>query len=257
MRPRSPTLDVLAIEGLAVSCVVGVYPVERERPQPLRIDIRMALDTHHAGESQRLRRTVDYAMVASQIAFILQTCRFYLLETAAQALTRYLLAPPALGEDRARIQAVTLRLTKPHALAGNGVPSLEVHRSARDVHLVHEEKAFGTVDIVYQTRDTGIYRLNIAPGRGIPLHEHRVMTESEMILGEGLLVNGREAPAGTVHRWPFRSPHQYDNPTDRWQSILCMDSPRFLPEDEVEVAGVPVVVTPEPPFLPRHPVVGA
>src|SRR5688572_3594592 len=111
-RPAPP--DVIAIEGLYVDCVVGVYPHERSEPQPLRIDLRMALDTARAGSGQRLRNTIDYAMVASQIAFLLQSCRFHLLETAAHALTRYLLAPPAASEDRPRLHDVTLRLTKPN-----------------------------------------------------------------------------------------------------------------------------------------------
>lgn len=252
-RPRPAPPDVIAIEGLCVDCVVGVYPHERSEPQPLLIDLRMALDTSRAGSGQRLRNTIDYAMVASQIAFLLQSCRFHLLETAAHALTRYLLAPPAVGEDRPRLHDVTIRLTKPNALGGNGVPSLEVRREARDVQLPHEVKPFGIVDIVHETKSEGIYRLNVAPGRSIPLHVHRRMTESEMVLGEGILLNGKSMVPGTVHRWPHDVPHRYDNPTDRWQSILCVDSPPFLPDDEIEVHGEPAEVAPEPPFLPLHP----
>lgn len=250
---RPPVPDVIAIEGLSVDCVVGVYPHERHVPQPLRVDVRMELDTETAGVTQRLRKTIDYALVASQIAFILQSCRFHLLETAAHALTRYLLAPPALGEDRARVQALSLRLVKPMALGGNGTPSLEIHRDASEVKLGHESKPFGTVDVVHETKSEGIYRLNVAPGRSIPLHVHREMQESEMALGDGLLLNGRAIATGTVHRWPHGAAHVWSNPTERWQSILCVDSPPFLQHDEVEVEGEPAHVEPEPPFLPLHP----
>lgn len=253
--PRRP--DVIEIQGLRVECVVGVYPHERDTPQPLEIDVALELDTAWAGESQRLKQTVDYAAIASQIAFLLQSSRFFLLETAAHALARFLLAPPALGEERARIQAVTVRLTKPQAFGGLGVPSLEIHRDAGDVVLAHEEKPFGTVDIVHETREVGIYRLNVAPGRGIPLHVHRVMEESEMVLGDGLLLNGSPVPAGTVHRWPHDLAHRYDNPTRHWRSILCVDSPPFLPTDEIEVEGEPGRAVPEPPFLRKHDVIGA
>ena len=251
-RQRQP--DVIEIRGLRVECIVGVYPGE---PQPLELDVRMELDTEWAGESQRLRRTVDYAAVAAQIAFLLQSSRFFLLETAAHALSRFLLAPPALGEERARVQAVRIRLSKPMALRGNGVPSIEVYREAGDVMLTHEEKPFGTVDIVHETREVGIYRLNIAPGRGIPLHVHRIMNESEMVLGEGLLLNFAPAASGIVHRWPHGLAHRYDNPTERWQSILCVDSPPFIPGDEIEVEGEPGIAIAEPAFLPRSEVLGA
>lgn len=242
--------DVISIEGLRVDCVVGVYPRERNRVQPLEVSVRMGLDTRRAGATERLGDTVDYAATANQIAFLLRSCRFHMLETAARALARLLLAPPAPGERRARVQELTLRLEKPYALAGHGVPSLEIHRSARDVTLAHEDKPFGTVDVIEETRHVGIYRLNLAPGREIPLHVHKTMQESEMILGDGLLCQGKPVAAGTMFRWPKDAPHRYDNPTDRWQSILCVDSPPFLPEDEIEVEGSPAEVKPLPPFIP-------
>ncbi len=245
--------DVISIDGLRVDCVVGVYPHERHLVQPLEVSLRMTLDTRRAGASEKLSQTVDYAATANQIAFLLRSCRFHMLETAGRALTRLVLAPPAPGEERARIQECTLRLTKPYALAGHGVPSLEIHRTAREVTLAHEQKPFGTVDILEETRHVGVYRLNIAPGRGIPLHVHRAMQESEMMLTEGLLCQGKPVARGTSFRWPKDAPHRYDNPTDRWQSILCVDSPPFMQHDEIEVDGEPVEVKPLPPFIPPPP----
>ena len=93
----SKARDVIRIQGLRVDCVVGVYPHERHRVQPLEVDVAMTLDTRRAGQRERLAHTVDYAATANQIAFLLRSCRFYMLETAARALTRLLLAPPAPG----------------------------------------------------------------------------------------------------------------------------------------------------------------
>ncbi|MEZ4252033.1 MAG: hypothetical protein R3B99_27785 [Polyangiales bacterium] len=76
------------------------------------------------------------------------------------------------------------------------------------------------------------------------------MRESEMVLSKGLLCQNEPVPPGTVHRWPRGAAHRYDNPTDRWQSILCVDLPRFMPEDEIEVEGEPADVPPEPPWGP-------
>lgn len=254
MRRRERELDVIAIERLEVDCIVGLYPHEREVPQPLQLDVRMFLDTEKAGTSQRLRRTVDYAATATQLAFLLQHCRFQMLETAAHALSRYLLAPPARGEERARVWAVTLRLTKPHALGGRGVPSLEIHRDAAGLRLGSEAKPWGTVDVIHEIRDHGIYRLNVAPGQSIPLHVHRTMNEAELTLGDGLVLNGQAIAASTAFRWPHDLPHVWSNPTDRWQSILCVDAPAFVPGDEIEVPDrAPGPITPEPPFLPPRP----
>lgn len=231
--------DIIRIAGLHVECVVGVYPEERQKVQPLTVDIEMMLSTEAAARSEKLGDTVHYALVADQIAFLLRSCRFRLIETAAHAISTYLLAPPTEGERRALIERVRLRLTKPGALAGRAIPSIEIERTAAWARVEVEEKDFGTVDIIHETKSAGIYRLNIAPGRGIPLHVHRRMKESEMILTEGLLVQGRPMPPGTVHRWPKGLAHRYDNPTDRWQSVLCVDSPPFIASDEIVVDGEP------------------
>lgn len=237
--------DWIRISGLMVDCVVGVYPSERDVVQPLRVDAELCLDTEAAAKSERLSRSIDYAAISAQLAFLLRSSRFRMLETAAHVLCRYLLAPPAAGERRAAIQRVRLTLTKPSALGGAAVPSLEIERDATQVVLTHEQKPFGTVDIVHETRDAGIYRLNVAPGKGIPLHVHRVMQESEMVLSQGLLCQGRPVRAGTVHRWPHGAAHCYHNPTRRFQTILCVDAPAFVQEDEITVEGEPAHVQAE------------
>ncbi len=232
--------DVIAIEGLVVDCVVGVYPHERDTPQPLRVDLYLELDTRSAGEHERLRESVNYAAIAAQLEFLLGACRFRMLETAALALSRYLLLAPALGERRAQVEALRLRLTKPSALGGRAVPHLEIQREASELRMNTEHAKWGSVDIVHQTGEAGIYRLNVAPGMSIPLHVHREMHESELVLSDGLLCQGEAVAEGSVFHWPLDAAHRYDNPTTRYQSILCVDAPRFLPHDEIEVSGQPV-----------------
>jgi dihydroneopterin aldolase len=227
--------DWIRIRGLEVDCVVGVYPRERDTPQLLRVDVELRLDTEAAARRERLRLSIDYAATAAQLAFLLRNCRFRMLETAGHALCRYLLAPPAIGERRAQIAQVRVTLSKPTALGGKAVPSLELARDADWVELTHEDKPFGTVDVIHETREAGIYRLNVAPGRSIPMHVHRVMQESEMVLSRGLWCQGKPVAAGTVNRWPHDAAHSYHNPTRRYQTILCVDSPPFQPEDEIAV----------------------
>jgi dihydroneopterin aldolase len=242
--------DVIALEGLVVDCVVGVYPHERNTLQPLKVDLYMEVGTRRAAEHERLRDTVDYAVVAAEVQFLLTTCRFGMLETAAHALSRLLLAAPALGQRRAPIEALRLRLTKPYALSGRATPYLEIHRDASDVSLEHEDTRWGRVDIVFETSEAGIYRLNVAPQSGIPLHTHRVMRESELVLSDGLHCQGKPVRPGSVFHWPHGAAHRYDNPTDRYQTILCVDAPSFSAEDEIEVEGEPTPIEPEQAFPP-------
>jgi FolB domain-containing protein len=242
----SPRSDVIRIRDLDVDCVVGLYPHERDAVQPLRLDVELHLDTELAARRERMAYSVDYAALCGELAFLLRHCRFRMLETAAHALCRYLLAPPAPGERRAQISRVRLRLIKPTALALRAIPSLQIERDAAWVDLEKEQKSFGTVDIIHETRDAGIYRLNIAPQREIPLHVHNVMQEAEMVLSSGLLCQGKPVAKGTVHRWPKGAAHCYQNPTRRYQTILCVDAPPFLQADEVAVEGRPAEVRPEP-----------
>ena len=236
--------DVVALEGLVVDCVVGVYPHERDTPQPLRVDLYMELDTRDAAEHQRLRESVDYASIAGQLTFLLTACRFRMIETAAQTLARYLLLPPPKGERRKPIEAVRLRLTKSFALAGRAIPSVEITREADEFSLTKENSKFGDVDIVFERPEFGIYRLNVAPHASIPLHVHHQMQECELVLTDGLLCQGKPVAAGSVFRWPHGAAHRYDNPTDSVQTVLCVDSPRFNAGDEVEVEGEPADMPP-------------
>lgn len=231
--------DWIRVRGLRVDCVVGVYPHERDIAQPLELEVHLCLDVEAAAIREKLSLSFSYAALSEQLAFLLRSCRFRMLETAAHALCAYLLAPPSPAEKRAALSKARVILTKPTALGGRAIPSLEIEREAGFAPIGRETKPFGTVDVIFETRDAGIYRLNIAPGREIPLHQHHVMHESEMVLTRGLLCQGKPVAPGTVQQWPHGLPHCYRNPTRRYQSILCVDSPPFIEADEVPVMHSP------------------
>lgn len=237
-------LDVLELRDMKVECIVGLYPRERVVPQTLRLDVALFLDTRAAAAKGGLSATVDYGRLAGELRFLLESSWFLLLETAADALCRYILAPPTQDGHRAQVHSVSLRLSKPHALPGGTTGSLLVHRAASEYEYETEHKPFGQVDVVYEDDALGIYRLRLQPGGVISTHEHRVMDESELVLGSGLLLQGRPVPAGTGFRWPRHFAHRYDNPQSTEQTILCVDRPRFVPEDEVEVPGPAGGLTP-------------
>jgi FolB domain-containing protein len=236
-------LDTIAVRGIRVDCIVGVYPSERTKTQPLDIDVELTLDTERAGRGESFADTVDYAALAAQVAFIAENGEFELLESAAQALARVLLLAPDASVGVSPVMQVKVTLTKPRALAHGAHASLVIERDrAWAGELVVEHKSFGTVDVLAELPSVGIYRLNVAPGRGIPLHVHRRLREREMVLTPGILCQGEGVKTGTVFRWPHDHPHRYDNPTGVVQRILCIDAPRFDPADEIEVAGEPQAI---------------
>ncbi|MFP2928052.1 dihydroneopterin aldolase [Pyxidicoccus sp. 3LG] len=240
-------LDVIELRGLTVDCIVGVFNRERFAAQPLRLDVALFLDTRNAAAGGKLAHTVNYGRLAGELRFLLEACRFELLESAVEAVARYVLAPPTTDVPRAQVHSATIRVTKPQALGGLAVPSLQIHRTAEEMEYAKEEKPFGRVDIIHEGAGYGVYRLRVKPGGTIPTHVHQQMEESELVLGPGLLLQGRPVERGMAFHWQRGFPHRYDNPTATEQTVLCVDRPRFIPSDEVET---------EPPAEGLAPVTG-
>jgi dihydroneopterin aldolase len=215
-----PARDVLRIRGLETECVVGVYPRERNRPQLLRIDLELSVDTESAGKTGRLSRTVDYDSTALGVVFLLQSCRFGLLETAAHALATHLLAPPSPAERRAAIAAVRIELIKPQALPGNAVASLCVEREASFANIRHESTDFGSVDVIHESPEAAIVRINFAPKTEAALSGH----DAEFVLSSGLTARGEPLGANTSRRLRRDAERRVVNPTRRWQSLIAVRS---------------------------------
>lgn len=116
--------------------------------------------------------------------------------------------------------------------------SAQVARSAFEV----EQTGFGAAHILHEDDTLGLYILEVAPHGVIPAHCHQVMRESELILDDGLLQQGRPVARGSAFAWPLGHVHAYHNPTAQPRRILCIDSPRFMPEDEVPLTAVPPLV---------------
>jgi dihydroneopterin aldolase len=225
--------DVVCLHTLTIDCHLGVYPHEQLTTQPVVVDVRLSFSIREAARSERLRHTVDYSRLAGEVRFLLTHGRFRLVETAAEAVAAWILKP-ARGLY-ATVDAVCVRLAKPRALQGQAVPSIEIERTRKDFEYIEEKKPFGHVDVVFETTRGGIYLLRVAPGLSILTHEHRVMEEAELVLSEGLTVQGKATKPGEGRVWPKHWPHVWHNPTEVEQHLLCIDRPRFAQSDEIEV----------------------
>tara|TARA_Y100001970_G_scaffold31798_2_gene39654 strand:- start:45291 stop:45668 length:378 start_codon:yes stop_codon:yes gene_type:complete len=85
--------DCIQLRGLRVVCIVGVLPEERERPQPLEIDIDIYSDLSAAGHSDDLKDTIDYGAAAQSVAETCLSSQVQLLEHLAQLIADDLLKP--------------------------------------------------------------------------------------------------------------------------------------------------------------------
>lgn len=115
-----PTPDTIELAGLGLTAVVGVLPEERDRAQPLRVDLSLEVDLTAAGISDDLADTVDYSAVCDRVADVAATSRPELLEKlAAEMADAVLDCDPRVSAVRIRIEK--LRPPVPHQLDSSGV----------------------------------------------------------------------------------------------------------------------------------------
>lgn len=225
--------DLLEIEATVDDVILGVYGAERTHSQSVQLRVALEFESRSWGDAGC---AVDYARLHAELVFILTRARFHTVEAATEALASYVLAPPTDDAPRARPVRAEVSLAKLAAMPG-GLARLTVRRAAESYVEKTEVKPFGQVDILAEGAEVGLYRLRVAPGRKIPAHVHRVMQESELVLGDGLLLQGAPVARGTSVDWPLDFAHEYTNASAVAQTILCIDRPRFRPDDEIEVPG--------------------
>lgn len=217
----------IELRNLVIHCIIGGLEHERRKPQRVVVSASVQLCSDSAALSGNLGDTVDYAQLAQELAFILQSAHFYLLESAVDALAKHV----SLLYSQ-HVAKVEVSISKPDVLA-NVTPRATIELSSDAVDPKRANTAFGYVDTVQETKHCGVYILNIIPKNSIATHYHVYTKEHEMILTDALHLQGRLVNAGTSVSWPFYFPHRYDNHSDQVQKILCIDKPTFQLEDEV------------------------
>ncbi|MBC7533896.1 MAG: dihydroneopterin aldolase [Oligoflexus sp.] len=209
-------LDAITLRDLAVQCVIGVHPEEKIRPQALRLDVRLYLDTAPAAMSGILSRTIDYSLVAKQLSFILTHSRFRLLESAAEALALFLLTPPQ--DDHPIIQAVDIEIKKPEALGGLSEPSIRIFRDLDNRPVWQQKEIAAISNILFQVPEAVIERIVVAPGQTLIMELGSglaLMTESY-----GFTVNDKIVTAGTS--LPAHQAVSISNSDERPKSIIAV-----------------------------------
>lgn len=112
--------DLIELIGLQVVGICGALPEERERAQPLEIDLLVEADLSAAGGSDVLADTIDYGGLCDAAAAVVEGGTPQLLEHLAAEIATAVLAVDS------RATAVTVAVRKlrppvPHALATSGV----------------------------------------------------------------------------------------------------------------------------------------
>jgi len=90
--------SVILIQELQFLGHCGVTAVEREKSQPLVVDLELECEKHSAAGSDKLDETVDYARVVERVVELGTQCRFSLLEAFADYISKRLLDEFSLSQ---------------------------------------------------------------------------------------------------------------------------------------------------------------
>jgi dihydroneopterin aldolase len=84
-------MDIIFIDEFRVTTLIGIYPREQAVPQTLEISLQIGTSTAHAGSSDDIRDTIDYAAVVERLRGDLEQRHFHLLERLAEHVAGVLL----------------------------------------------------------------------------------------------------------------------------------------------------------------------
>lgn len=116
--------DFVRIRGMRFWGKHGADPGERDRAQPIDLDVELAVDTTAAAASDDVADAVDYCQIHGKVERIVTQRCFALLETMAEACLM------AILEDR-RVRSATVWVRKPRLLDG-ATPEVQMTRHQPD-----------------------------------------------------------------------------------------------------------------------------
>lgn len=118
--------DRILLHEMAFFAYHGLNPEERADGQVFVVDAEVEADLHRAGHTDEIGDSVDYRDLYARIRTVMTEERYGLLEAVAEAVAHRLL-------EVERVQAVTVRVRKPHVKLGGPLAyaAVEVFRRKR------------------------------------------------------------------------------------------------------------------------------
>jgi dihydroneopterin aldolase len=111
--------DTIELRGLRALGRCGALPEERERAQPLGVDLDVVADLSKACTSDELADTIDYGSMTAAVDQVITTEQFTLLERLAQRISEVVLADGRV--DEVTVVVRKLRPPVPQQLDTSGV----------------------------------------------------------------------------------------------------------------------------------------
>lgn len=111
--------DRIVLQGVSATGHHGVLPEERRDGQTFSVDVVMEVDLSHAGASDDLNDTVNYAEVAGDVVALITGEPMDLIEALADRIATAVLARPL-------VESVEITVHKPQAPVGHPFTDVQV-----------------------------------------------------------------------------------------------------------------------------------
>jgi len=113
------------IRDLMLTALIGVYRHEKENPQPIRINLDLAVKENLAANKDRLTEVVSYEDIADGVRKLVAIGHVNLVETLAQRIAD-------MCFNHQRVQAVRVRIEKLAVFEDAASAGIEIERYRSD-----------------------------------------------------------------------------------------------------------------------------
>lgn len=119
---KDKTSDWIYLHGLRLKCHIGVSPRERQKNQIITADVALKCDLRRAGQSDRLKDTIDYSVMARTITALAAKRTFCLLESLARHIAD-------IGLANSLVTEIIVKVSKSGVLPNISSVEVEITRS--------------------------------------------------------------------------------------------------------------------------------
>lgn len=116
-------MDKVFLTGLIVNTIVGIYPEERVKKQPIIIDLELGCDIRKAAKSGDIADALDYHALSLALVEFIEKSRYGLIEAMAEDIATLILT-------QYPVKWLQLKLHKPEALSNSDDVGLIIERCA-------------------------------------------------------------------------------------------------------------------------------
>ena len=114
-------MDIVYIQGLKVTTLIGVYEWEQQQVQQLSLDVELATDCQQIAQEDDLNTALDYAAISKELRHFIANSHYQLIESLAEAIAQFLFA-------NFKITWLRLNLRKPTAVAEAETVGVKIER---------------------------------------------------------------------------------------------------------------------------------